>query len=129
MVSSTSSSPDISSIGNYVFRYWNDLTAGAFLANYLADNDAENIAIIVENNDYSVGYGKVVEDNFEGNIVLNEKINADEKDLSIIAKKIADIEAEVDYIVFVSVTESLTNNLYAALDNEEILETIRDRIV
>jgi hypothetical protein len=37
MISSLSSSPEISNIGEYVFRYWNDADAGVAVASYLKE--------------------------------------------------------------------------------------------
>jgi len=128
-VSALSSSPEISSIGDYVFRYWNDLDAGGVFADLLTEDWAENIALFVENNDYSINYANVVKDNFDWKILVEEKIDPAEKDLSIVAKKIADVADEADKIIFIAVTETLNSGIFTALDNEWILSDISTKLM
>ena len=99
------------------------------MVDYLEEQNAEKIAFIVEANDYSVWYAQVVKDSFQGEIVFDEKVNTEEKDLSIVAKKVADNIDNLDMLVFIPVNESFTNNMFTALDNEGVLEQLQDRII
>jgi len=129
LVSALSSSPEISNIGDYVFRYWNDADAGVSVAGYLESQWAQSISLITENSDYAISYGQAVKDNFDGDIVLEEKIQADEKDLSIVAKKIWWIVETSDFIIFAAANESLNKWLLLALENEWILETVQEKLL
>jgi len=99
------------------------------MANHLTQQNTQNIALIIENNDYSVNYANVIRDNFDGNIVLDIKINSDEKDLTIVAKQVAEIESDVDHIIVLAVNESLNKGIFTALDNEGILTTVSPKII
>lgn len=129
MVSAVSSSPDISSIWDHIFRYWNDLKAWTFLANTLDTTWVKNIALLVENNDYSINYAKVVREQFNGTIVIDEKINPDEKDLSIVAKNIKESIDSIDKVIFIAVTETLNMGYVQALENEDMLPTYNDKFM
>ena len=52
MISPTSSSPEISDIGEYIYRYWNDAHAWSWLSEYL-NKKYKKITLIVENTDYA----------------------------------------------------------------------------
>ncbi len=61
MLSPTASSPEVSSIGDYVFRYWNDADAGVVMLDYIESNDGASIALMYENTDYAAAYANVIE--------------------------------------------------------------------
>ena len=120
MLSPTSSAPEISNIGDFVFRYWNDLDAAQVLVDHLDTNNIDTIALVYENVDYPVAYANTVKDLFDGNIVLEEKFNTDEKDMSIIASRIAAASNEIDQIIFLPQGDTSAIAFVRALNNAEI---------
>ena len=56
MVSALSSAPEVSNVGDHVFRYYNDLDAAKTVVAYLEDIGARNIAAIHINNEYGNAY-------------------------------------------------------------------------
>lgn len=120
LLSPTSSAPEISNIGDFVFRYWNDLDAAQVLVGYLNDNDIDTIALVYENLDYPVAYANAVKELFAGNIILEEKFNTDEKDMSIIASRIAAAGNEIDQIIFLPQGDTSSISFVRALQNADI---------
>gem|GEM_PF-1871857 len=120
MVSALSTSPEVSKVGDYIFRYYNDLDGGVAIGQFLAENDIENIAVVYENTDYGVAFANAVKDNFAGNVLVDEKFNSEEKDFSILAKKI-DPET-IEYIIFIPQTEATGLGFIKALQGEGLWE-------
>jgi hypothetical protein len=46
-----------------------------------------------------------VKDNFDGEVSFEEKVQVEEKDLSILAKKIGDMAESVDYVIIAAANE------------------------
>jgi len=129
MLSPTSSAPEISDIGDFVFRYWNDLDAAQVLVDHLDDNDVDTIALVYENVDYPVAYANTVKDLFGGNVVLEERFNTDEKDMSIIASRIAAASSEIDQIVFLPQGDTSSIAFVRSLINADIWTDFADKTI
>jgi len=56
MVSGLSSAPEVSNVGDHVFRYYNDLDAANTVAVHLEEIGATNVAAIHINNEYGNAY-------------------------------------------------------------------------
>jgi len=54
--SAASSSPIISKIGDYVYRFYNDMDDARFLSKYIQQNNISKIGIVYENSDYAISY-------------------------------------------------------------------------
>ena len=124
MVSALSSSPAISEIGDYVYRFWNDLNATKKLNEYMESEGAKSIGFIYENTDYGVGYVNAIKDIFTWEIVLDEKFSTDEKEFSLIAKKIKKNMDKIDFLILVPNSDNTTLGTLNALQNEGILSTL-----
>lgn len=129
MVSALSSSPDISQVGDYIFRYWNDLDAGKTMLNYLQKQNTKTIGIIYENTDYASAYASVIRKWFAGAIVLDQKYQSDEKDFSLLAKKIEDYVNQLDALVYIPQTPDTAIPFIKALSDEWLWETLRLKIL
>ena len=102
MISPISSSPEISKIWDYIFRYYNDDWAWKKMSEFLKSKNANNVAILVENADYWLWYLSAFKSAFSWNIIIEEKFQSDEKDFNLIAKKFKEKESEFDFIIFIS---------------------------
>lgn len=128
MISALSSAPEISKIGDHVFRFYNDLDAARTVAAQLKTMNAKKIGAIYVNNEYGNSYIQAVDGLFDGEIVLNEKINSEEKDFTLLAKKIAQIP-DLDALVVVLIDESANVSLIKALDAEGLTKTLAGKII
>lgn len=120
MVSAGSSSPEVSEIGDYIFRYWNDADVANVLAEYFANQEVATIWLVYENSDYAVAYANTVRELFEGDIVVDERFATEEKDFAILAKNVATVAEDLDALVFVPQSEANTISFVKALVDEEV---------
>ena len=93
LMDSVASDPAISDVGDYVFKYINDVYAGKKLADYASQNYT-SINLIYDNNDYGVALANVIRANYTWTIVSEIKVQVNEKDLSLVAKKIKQSPSE-----------------------------------
>jgi branched-chain amino acid transport system substrate-binding protein len=128
LISPTASSPEVSQIGEYVWRYWNDVDAGAVMVDFL-EQEAESIALIYENTDYAAAYANVIRETFAGEIVIDEKFATEEKDFSILAKNVVDSADEVDYIVYIPQSEATMISFVKALQGEGAWDERKDKFI
>lgn len=130
LISSTSSSPEISKIPNYTYRYYNDFNQVATLVEYLTTHWLDKVALIYENTDFGIWYVKTIRNQFgEANIILEEKFNTEEKDLTIIAKKITAKQKDIKAIVFVPNSDSPYISMFRALEKEWLIQTFQGKIL
>lgn len=129
MISPTSSSPEISGISPYVFRYWNDVDASKVLVDKLVAMDIKSIALVYANNDYSIAYAQAIKKVYPGLIVQDIKVDEDEKDFSIIAKTIAAKKDQIQAIVPIPLWDVGAIALMRALDAEGLLDLYKGKII
>ncbi len=104
LISPSSSSPDVTKAGGFVFRtYPSDAYAGIIASEY-AYNDlqARKSALITESTDYAQGLRKVFKENFAklgGEIVTDETYNPEDTDFRTQVTKVKATDADVIYIV------------------------------
>lgn len=104
MISPSSSSPDVTKAGDFIFRdYPSDAYAGIISSEY-AYNDlkARKAALITETTDYAQGLRKVFKENFAklgGEIVLDETYNPEDTEFRTQVTKVKSSGADVMYIV------------------------------
>ena len=95
------SAPKLTSIGDYVFRgYPSDKFAGEFMADYAFDSGKRRVAIVYVQNDWGKGLRDVFAEHFTdlgGEIVVDEAVNPDQRDVRSIAVKIQ--QADPDLII------------------------------
>ena len=104
LISPSSSSPDITKAGDFVFRvYPSDAYAGIVASTYAFDElKAKRVAIISESTDYSQGLRKVFKENFVklgGEISADETYNPEDTDFRTQVTKVKSSNPDVIYIV------------------------------
>lgn len=103
MISPTSSSPDVTNAGDYVFRNYNsDNDAGKWAARKLYDLGYRKVAVLWSINDYAEGYSKVFRDEFTslgGEIVFQEKFEQGTSDLRTTLSKVKSSDAEAIFFI------------------------------
>lgn len=129
ILSPTSSAPSISDIWDYVFRYYNDVDATTSIANFFEENNVQNVAILAENTDICSQYSDKVKEKYNANYVVDEKFLSDEKDFSILAKKVAQNIDVIDYLVIVPNSDSSYISLMKALDQEWLTDQLKGKII
>lgn len=129
LISAVSSSPEISKEENYVYRYYNDLYQVATLKAYFDKYSIKKIALIYENNDYWIWFARALENSIWGkNILVSEKFTSEEKDFSLMAKKVTNVKNNIDAIVYIPSSDSSTINIMKALDSEKLVTWFKDKI-
>ncbi len=127
MVSAVSSAPDISKIGDYVYRYYDDAIATTYVAKFVWAR-ANKVALIAENTDFAQGMSKAFKEKFTGQITYDITFNSDEKDFDIIAKNIANKANDIEFIVIVNQSDSTFISIAKALIDNDLRNTFKDKI-
>lgn len=126
ILSPASSSPEISKFGEWVWRFYSDINQANLVAWYLNDKDSQNIALLYENTDYAVDYIKTFKTLYKWNVLIDEKINGDERDFWIIAKKIAKEIQTLDAVIMINWgTDSLIIWIINKFDQEWVLQNFK----
>lgn len=126
LVDSVASDPAISDIGDYVFKYINDTYAGKKLADFASKN-FKTINLVFDNNDYGVALANVIKSYYAGKIISEYKVAVEEKDLSILAKKIAQNPADGMIIIDQDDTHAIAK--IKAFDREWLLGKYKWKIL
>lgn len=119
MLSPVSSSPEISEMWDYIYRYWNDAHAGSSLSNYL-NTKYKNITLIVENTDYAKALANKLKKLYEWKIALEINFDSNEKDFLIIANNVNKTESEA--LILLNQTESSVISIIKSLKTKWLVE-------
>lgn len=88
----TASAPNISTLGNYVYRiYPSDSYDGSFLAQEIINKKLFNSVIIYLNNDFGIGLSSVFQEVYEkqgGKVINKFPFDANQQDFSILVNKL-----------------------------------------
>ncbi len=103
MISASSTSPAITKAGEYIFRTVpSDALQGDFGANLVYNKGYRKLAILYSNEEYGVGFEKVLRESFEklgGQVVASEKFERGASDVSSQVTKIKESGADAIYII------------------------------
>ena len=119
MISPTSSSPEISEMWGYIYRYWNDAHAWTTLSQYL-NTKYEKINLIVENTDYAKALSNKLKELYKWEIILDISFDSHEKDFWIISNNIEKNNAEA--IVLLNQTEWSVLSIIKSLKDKWLIE-------
>lgn len=114
ILSPLSSAPEISDIGEYVFRLWNDTYIAKPMANYI-DTNYDNIALIVENTDYAHALKNALLKDIQADVIFEDTFNSDEKDFTFLAKNIKN-RPDIQSIVMLNQSEATGVAILKAFD-------------
>ena len=128
MLSPTSSSPDISAMGDWIWRFWNDVHAAKVLAAHI-DANYERVVIVVENTDYAVALATQLSDDVTIEIADTIKFNSDEKDFAVIARQIEGSMDDTTAIAFLPQSESVGIGFVKGLESAELYAEYRDQLI
>lgn len=96
LLSPTSSSPDVTSAGDFVFRnYPSDALKTKAMAKYFKDNGMTKVAIIAENTDFSVGFRDSLAKDIGMEFVFNEVVEPGTKDFRSLMTRLKDVDFDV----------------------------------
>lgn len=130
LLSSVSSSPEISKIAKHTYRYYNDLNQTATVKQYLDTQHIKKIAIIYENSDYGAGFANALKQaHGEHNVIMHEKFGSDEKDFSLLAKQVKNILSDIEALVIIPNSDNAGLSLVRGLEQEWITEALRNKII
>lgn len=103
MISASSTSPEISDAGDYIFRTVpSDALQGAFGAELVAAQGHTKLAVLHGNEDYGIGFKSVLEENFPlegGEVVAAEAFTRGSVDMRTQLTKIKNSGADSIYII------------------------------
>jgi len=129
MATPISSSPEISHIGDYIFRYRNALGVTKVMNDYLRAKEAKSIAVVHELTDYAQDTVTALVEWFDGSISFTEKFASDERDFNIIAKKVIERQDEYDYLFFVPQTEAGAISFVKAMKAEWGQDIVKNKVL
>lgn len=119
-----SSAPEVSLIGDYVYRFYNDTETAKNLWAY-ADREFTGIALFTENTDYAMWLNAKFKWEFKWDIIVDDTFQSDEKDFGILVSKLK--WKQIDWIVLVTQSESTTISFLKALQSANLLEKFRSQ--
>ena len=103
LISSASTSPDLTPAGDYILRVIpSDALQGAFGAKLVKEKGYKTLAVLYSNEEYGVGFNKVLVEEFEklgGNIVAQEAVERGNTDLRSSVTKIKNAKPEAVYLI------------------------------
>ena len=103
LFSPVSSSPDITTAGDYIFRnFASDSSSGSKVAQAVWDRGYKKVAVVAEQTDYSQALRKVFEEKYAslgGAIVASEGYATDNKDFHTLLAKVKNSGADALYLV------------------------------
>lgn len=130
LLSAVSSSPEISKIKDYTYRYYNDLNQASIMKQYLEKKSLNKVALIYENTDYGIGLANALTNAlWSTNIITSQKFNTEEKDFSVIAKQILAQKNTIQSIIYIPNNDSSSINILKALQKEWLLEAFKGKII
>ncbi len=96
LLSPTSSSPDVTKAGDYVFRnYPSDALKTTAMAKYFADNKIAKVAMITENTDFSQAFRASLKEKLPKDaVVFDEVVDPGTKDFRTLMTRLKDIKAD-----------------------------------
>jgi branched-chain amino acid transport system substrate-binding protein len=127
MISSISSSPEVSHIGDYIFRFFNDNDVSKVLAQYLTTQYVEKVVLVAEQSDVGLGFMNAFIENYSGE-TLSFTFNSQEKDFNLLAKQIKSQLTPSDFLITLPSNDTTHIALLKALAQEGILEMLKGRI-
>lgn len=97
LLSPTSSSPDVTKAGDYVFRnYPSDALKTTAMAKYFAENGIKKIAMISENTDFSQGFRAALKKDLPaGAVVFDEVVDPGTKDVRTLMTRLKGVQFDV----------------------------------
>jgi branched-chain amino acid transport system substrate-binding protein len=97
LLSPTSSSPDVTKAGEFVFRnYPSDALKTVAMAKYFQEKGFKKVAIISENTDFCQGFASSLAEQLpEGAVVFNETVEPGTKDFRTLITRLKDMEFDV----------------------------------
>lgn len=109
----TASAPNISNLGNYVYRiYPSDSYDGHFLAQKVIEKKRLNSIIVYLNNDFGIGFTEAFTQNYErqnGKIVNKFSFEANQQDFSVLVNKLK--KEDFDNLIIIATQKEYINIL------------------
>jgi len=103
LISASSTSPDITDSGDYIFRTIpSDDQQGRFASELIYDDGHHNLALIFTNNGYGIGLAKVVRESYAdigGRIVADESVDAGSSDVSALVSGLKAVNPDAVYLI------------------------------
>lgn len=103
MISPASTAPTLTDAGEYIFRTIpSDAAQGAFGAKLVSDRGLKKLAVLYTNDDYGVGFDKVLKDRFPqygGEVVASEAVDRQTTELRAQLTKIKAANPDALYII------------------------------
>lgn len=129
LISAVSSNPDISKARDFVYRSWNDVVQWDAIGKQLSKMNAQNVALLYESTDYSVGLANSVKNAAPDVSFYEEKFASEEKDFPALASKIDTRKGSLDAIIFIPSSEVNVVWLLKALDDKWLVDHFRGKIL
>lgn len=126
-VVAASQSPNLSTIGDHVFRYSNGIVAANLISSL--SKDKKNIILISEKTEFAQSIAQKIRENIWTSITTDIQYETAEKDLTIIAKRIKDASRDSDLIIYIPQSETASINMIKAFDKEWIRESLKGKII
>lgn len=121
-------SPNISKIGNYIFRFANGLQGWEMLGNVI-DKHFNNVLIISEKTEYAQSISQVAKTILKGKIKHEISFETAEKDFDIIATRVKDILPGIEAIIIMAQTEASTSNIIKSFHKAGIQQAFTGKII
>lgn len=128
-LSSNASAPEIANIGDYIFRFYNDLDDVRRIHSYLQDHKKQKIWFIYENSDYTTNYYESLKQLYTWEIVFAEKFSPDEKDFELLIKGKEKYLKDIDVLFLLPQTDSNLIALLKAIEKLELLPLVKEKMV
>jgi branched-chain amino acid transport system substrate-binding protein len=127
MISPISSAPEISEIGDALFKFYDDRDLTKNLANYVNSLQVKKVVALMEQSDSPVAFVNAFAEYFSGEVVKMSTLPT-EKDFTLLAKQLKSNIISSDFVLFVASNSAFLIDGLRAFDKEGILTMMEGNI-
>lgn len=128
LLSAWSSAPDISKLGDYVYRFLNDTFVAQRVAEFVLQK-WENVEMVTENTDFAKWFANAFKSSYKGSITSEFTYNSDEKDLRILAANLSKNVSNTDFILISNQSDTSALALISAFKGVWILDQLKGKVL
>ncbi len=125
-IAPVSSAPEISQIGDYVYRFYNDIQTAVELGSYWYEQ-FKSIALLTENTDYAMWLNAKFKQEYKWDILVDDVFQSDEKDFAILISKLK--WKNIDWLILITQSESTTISILKAMQSAKILDKLINQTI
>jgi len=128
ILSPYSQKPEIHEIGEYVYRFWNGWILTDAMIEHIQETWKKRIWIISESTDFALSLANKFENEFTWEVLFFQHFDSNEKDYSLIIKRLIDQLDDIDWLVLLWQSDTTVAWILNAMKKEGIYNDLKENI-